>query len=120
MVTALEVVLVVGGGILLFDIGGIRSIISSSLPIASGLPNIFNPPAISSTSRILGFTPEGTITGTEIIKQIVSPPQRVLSQPPSGLRSIGEALDIANLKRAIEEFGFNPLNPRDPFSGRGF
>ncbi len=99
MVSLLGVVLLIGGAILLFDIGGIRT----QLTI-----NTLNPPAISSTSRILGFTPEGTITGTEIVKQDINAPQRILFQPSFNLGDFARNIDAENLKRAISEFGFRP------------
>ena len=55
--------------LLLFDIGGIRTRISL-------VTNTTNPAAISSITKILGFS-NGSITGTEIIPQKVIPPTRL-------------------------------------------
>jgi len=69
MVNVLTIGLIIVGGIILFDIGGIRTRIALST-------NTTNLPAISSTTRILGFS-NGRITGTEIIPQTVIAPTRL-------------------------------------------
>ena len=61
--------LIIGGAILLFDVGGIRTKVSAAT-------NTTNPPAISSITKILGFS-DGSITGTEIIPQTAIPPTRL-------------------------------------------
>lgn len=89
------------GALFLFDIAGFRTKLT-----AIGF-NPLNPPAISSTTRILGFD-EGSITGTEITKQVVSPPQRTIFQSTFNIGDFARQLDLDNLKRAISEFGFIP------------